>query len=152
MSLSEQWTLATGEEDGKKLIYRIRLAAPTFATKSSLPQLLVALWDFESVNEEQLPAPKEMERMTRLEDLLRAAIEEACQGFLAVIVTGKGLREWQWYVRDAKKTMEVLNKTLGSLEPFPVEFRFQEDPEWAIYGQFLDITSSDQGSVRPSWM
>ena len=147
MSLSEKWTLATGEEDGKKLIYRIRLAAPTLATESSFPQLLVALWEFESVNEERLPTPKDVEQMTRFENLLRAAIEEAHQGFLAVILTGNGLRDWQWYVRDPKRTMELLNKTLGSLEPFPVEFSFQEDPEWAIYRQFLDITDSGQDAV-----
>ena len=62
-------------------------------------------------------------------------------------VTGDGVREWQWYVRDPKSTMELVNRTLGELEPFPVEFTFQEDREWTVYGRFLELTGSAEGGL-----
>jgi hypothetical protein len=145
MPLSDQWSLATGEENGKMLICRIRLQAPGFATRSTFPRLLVVLWPFNSPN--GLPIPEDLERMTELEGLLQAPLEETRQGFLSVIVTGNGLREWQWYVRDAKSTMELVNRTLGELQPFPVQFSFQDDPDWAVYGRFLDLTGSVQGGL-----
>jgi hypothetical protein len=80
--------------------------------------------------------------MIELEDLLEAGLERVCQAFLSVIATGNGVREWQWYARDPKKLMEQVNKTLGHLEPFPVQFSFQDDPEWEAYSRFLDITGS----------
>jgi uncharacterized protein DUF695 len=147
MSLSDQWSLATGEENGKILIYRIRLQAPSFASAATFPHLLVVFWAFESPNEEGLPAPEDLELMTKLENLLQMALEQARQAFLSVIVTGDGIREWQWYVCDPKSTMELVNNALGNLESFPIRIDFQEDPQWAVYGTFLDLTGSVEGGL-----
>jgi hypothetical protein len=59
------------------------------------------------------------------------------QAFLTVVVTGNGVREWQWYARNADQVMELVNETLGGSEPFPVEFSFQDDPQWEGYSRFL---------------
>jgi hypothetical protein len=147
MSISDRWSVAVGEVDRKRMLYRVRLEAPGFASAANFPHLLLVSWIFASPNEEGLPAPKDLERMTELENLLQAAFETAGQGFLSAIVTGDELREWQWYVNDQKMTMELVNKTLGELEPFPVQFSFQDDPEWAIYGRFLDLTGSVEGGL-----
>jgi hypothetical protein len=80
--------------------------------------------------------------MAQLEDLLEEGLESVRQAFLTVVVTGNGVREWQWYARDAKKTMELVNETLGHLEPFPVRFSFQDDPDWTGYRSFLQIPTS----------
>ena len=77
--------------------------------------------------------------MVELEDLLEEGLESVTEAFLSVIVTGNGVREWQWYARDPKSVMELVNKTLGELDPFPVQFRFQDDPEWVGYTRFLKI-------------
>jgi hypothetical protein len=142
MSFSDQWSLATGEEDHRLLIYRIRLGAPEFASPGSCDHLVVVSWRFQSPNEKGLPASEDLERMTEFEDRLQAVFEDARQGFLSVIVTGNGLREWQWYVRDPKSTMELVNKILGGLEPFPVQFSFQDDSEWTVYRRFLAVTGA----------
>ncbi len=78
--------------------------------------------------------------MAELEDLLESGLESVRQAFLTVIVTGNGVREWQWYARDPEKTMEIVNETLGHLEPFPVQFAFQADPDWEGYQRFLEIS------------
>jgi len=80
--------------------------------------------------------------MSQLEDLLAPAFEGARQAFLTVIVTGNGVREWQWYARDPEAVMKLVNETLGKYEPFPVQFNFQDDAEWEGYSRFLDITVS----------
>jgi hypothetical protein len=35
--------------------------------------------------------------------------------------------------------MLLVNEALGEVEPFPVEFSFQDDPKWAGYSRFREI-------------
>jgi Family of unknown function (DUF695) len=143
MATDDTWTMATGDDNGKPLIFRIRNKAPSFARKESFPHLLAVCWQYESPNNQGMPSQETVERMSQLEDLLEAAFEGARQAFLTVIVTGNGIREWQWYARDPDAVMQLVNETLGEYEPFPVQFSFQDDPEWEGYSRFLDITDSE---------
>jgi hypothetical protein len=140
MDSENNWSVATAEDDGKPLIIRIRNQPPVFADKKALPQMLAVSWQYEPPNKQGMPSQEAAERMSQLEDLLGLAFEEAGQAFLTVVVTGNGVREWQWYVRDAEAIMAIVNEVLGEHEPFPVEFSFEMDPEWAAYSRFLEIT------------
>jgi hypothetical protein len=86
-----------------------------------------------------MPDQDVFERMGQLEDLLMPAFEGAEQAFLTVIATGNGVREWQWYARDPDAVMQLVNETLGEYEPFPIQFSFQDDPDWEGYSRFLEI-------------
>jgi hypothetical protein len=35
--------------------------------------------------------------------------------------------------------MKLVNETLGELEPFPVQFNLQDDPEWEGYTRLLEL-------------
>jgi hypothetical protein len=74
--------------------------------------------------------------MGELEDLLMPSFEGKQKAFLSVLVTGNGVREWQWYAREKDAVMKIVNKVLGPREPYPVEF--QDDPEWEAYSRFLE--------------
>ncbi|HZZ77233.1 MAG TPA: DUF695 domain-containing protein [Gemmataceae bacterium] len=137
MESSDSWSLATAEDDGRPLIFRIREKPPSFAEKEAFPKLLVVAWKYESASDQGMPAPDIVERMTLLEDLLVQAFEEAEQAFLFVIATGNRVREWQWYTRDPEETMSLVNETLGKYEMFPVQFSFHDDPDWGAYARFL---------------
>jgi hypothetical protein len=139
MSDEASWSVATAEDDGKPLLFRIRNQPPPFAHKDQFPHLLVVSWAYEPAGDHGMPSEDEYARMNELEDLL-AALEDAEQAFLTVIATGNGVREWQWYARAPERTMELVNESLGELEPFPVEFSIQDDPEWAGYERFLGIS------------
>ncbi len=139
MKADSRWKMATAEDEGRPLIFRIRNQAPSFATKAEFPHLLAVCWQYQSPNAQGMPSSDQAQRMVELEELLEAGLESVGQAFLTVIVTGNGVREWQWYARDPEKTMELVNKTLGDLDPFPVQFSFQDDPDWDGYNRFLEI-------------
>ncbi|CAN5441437.1 hypothetical protein BH11PLA2_BH11PLA2_24400 [soil metagenome] len=143
MKEDSRWTLAEGEDDGKTLIFRIRNKAPLFATKATYPNLLAVCWRYESPNDQGMPTQEDTDRMYELENLLEGGLEENGHAFLSVIVTGNGIREWQWYARDPNAIMEQFNKTLGELDPFPIQISFQDDPEWDGYAGFLAILSGE---------
>jgi hypothetical protein len=138
MASDDSWGVATGEDDGKPLIFRIRNQPPSFAKKKAFPHLLAVSWPYESPNEQGMPSEGVVARMSQLENLLEGAFEGARQAFLTVVVTGNGVREWQWYARNPEDVMTLVNETLGELEPFPVEFSFQDDPDWSAYARFLE--------------
>jgi hypothetical protein len=139
MAFDDTWSVATAEDDGKPLIFRIRNKPPSFASKEAFPHLLAVSWQYEPPNESGMPPEELANRMGQLEDLLDEAFEGACQAFLSVIATGNGVREWQWYARNPDDVMTLVNQTLGEFEPFPVEFSFQDDPDWIAYSRFLEI-------------
>jgi Family of unknown function (DUF695) len=140
MASGDTWSMATGEDNGKPLIFRIRNQPPSFARKDSFPHLLAVCWPYESPNDQGMPSQDVVGRMSQLEHLLEPAFEGARQAFLTVVVTGNGVREWQWYARDPEAVMKLVNETLGEYEPFPVQFSFQDDPEWEGYTRFLEVT------------
>jgi len=139
MSTDSTWFMATGEDQGMLLIYRIREAASTYAPKAAFPKLLAVTWEFDPSTNNGMPLPDALERMQQLEHLLEPVFSDARQAFLTVVVTGNGVREWQWYAKDPEAVMQLVNQTLGELDPFPVQFSFQDDPDWLGYSRFLEI-------------
>jgi Family of unknown function (DUF695) len=133
---ADSWKIAESTDNGKPLIFRIRNAPPPFARKEAFPLLLAVCWKYEPPNESGMPSRSDAKRMGELEDLLMPAFEGQKKAFLTVIVTGNGVREWQWYACDKDKVMKLVNETLGKKDPYPVEFVFQDDPEWQAYSRF----------------
>jgi hypothetical protein len=142
MPKDDTWKMATGEGDGKPMIFRVRSNAPSFArSKKSFSQLLGISWPYKSPNKNGMPSEKVVGQMTQLEDLLVSAFEGAAQAFLTIVVTGNGVREWQWYARDRDTVMKLLNETLSEYKPFPIQIGFEDDPSWQAYSRFREIIS-----------
>src|SRR5579872_4638821 len=139
MASDDTWSMATGDDDGTPLIFRVRNNPPAFATKDSFRHLLAVTWEYEPDNEQGMPSRDVIERMAQFEDLLTPAFEDVRQAFLTVVVTGNGAREWQWYARNDDQTMELVNEALGEYETFPVQFSFQDDPAWEGYSRFQEV-------------
>ena len=130
----------TAEDGAMPVILRIRNQPPPFAEQMSFPHLLAIAWSFDPELANGMPVPEEAGRMAELEDLLERGLEAAQEAFLTVAVTGNGVREWQWYARNPDDAMQLLNKTLGHLDPFPIEISVQDDPEWEGYNGFIRLT------------
>ena len=66
MATEETWCMATGEDDGKPLVFRIRNQAPAYASKAKFPHFIAVSWHYEPENESGMPSEQEFERMTQL--------------------------------------------------------------------------------------
>lgn len=143
MDTNDNWTVAQGEDDGKPILLRIRNPAPKFAKKSKFAQMLAIAWPYESPGDHGLPVEEDLAAMTELEELLVAAFEDTKQGFLSVVVTGNGIREWQFYSSDVETAGLVINESLADYDPFPIQISTEHDPEWEAYERFLDITGEE---------
>ncbi|HMP01632.1 MAG TPA: DUF695 domain-containing protein [Gemmatales bacterium] len=132
----DSWAAGTGEVDGKLLIFRFRVQPPADADQATFPHLMAVSWEYESPNDSGMPAEEVAERMVELEELLVEALENSWAAFLFVVTTCDGVRDWQWYAKDPDEVMRLVNVALGELEPFPIDFGFMDDPEWAEYARF----------------
>ncbi|MCA9156045.1 MAG: DUF695 domain-containing protein [Planctomycetales bacterium] len=131
---NDRWSVATAQDGDMPLIFRIRSLPDNFA-KSEYPTMLAISWRYGNANG-GMPLPDEKARMDLLEDLLMPALEPVNNAILTVIVTGNGVREWQWYTRSPDRTMELVNTALAGQTQFPVEFIIQDDPDWEAFSQF----------------
>ena len=77
MSTDSTWFMATGEDEGRPLIYRIREAAPAYATKATFVKLLAVTWQFDPSINNGMPLPDTVERMQQLENLLEPVFSNA---------------------------------------------------------------------------
>jgi Family of unknown function (DUF695) len=135
----DAWSVATAMDGEMPLIIRFRSQPPAGINKTNYQDMIAITWQYEADEESSgMPGEAEKERMDELEDLLMPALESAKVAFLTVIVTGNGVREWQWYSRSAEALIDTMNKCLGSLPAFPISISAQKDPDWATYQQFLD--------------
>lgn len=129
----DAWAVATGHDGGKPLIFRFREVVPPDISKPEFPNLLAISWQYDPDINNGMPTPKDNERMVLLEDLLEKALEGKKQSILTAVVTGNGVKEWQWYSRDAKTSMQIINEALSGHSEFPIQISTEHDPEWSAY-------------------
>ena len=134
------WSIATGEDGGHTLIFRIRNSPPEFANQVKFPHLLAISWPLNAGENNGMPSLRETDRMAELEDLLEDGIESPGAAFLTASLTGNNVREWQWYALAPGLIMELINKTLGHLDSFPIQISFRDDPDWEGWHGPLGIT------------
>ena len=116
------------------VIFRIR-TLPAKLNRADFARLIAVSWRYE-VHDSGMRSPEERDRMDLFEDLLTPVLETPENAILTVVVTGNGVREWQWYSRSDVETMELVNSALAGQDPFPVEFVVQDDPNWEAYTRF----------------
>lgn len=136
--VDDPWSVATGEDEGRPLIFRLRTKPPAWHDRDDYPHLVAISWNFADDDEasdavDGLPDAETVERMEVLEDRLVEFLEESQAACLTAVVTGNGVREWQWYARSPHGMMQILNEALCGLPQFPIEISAEEDPEWDGY-------------------
>lgn len=139
--VDDPWSVATGEDEGKPLIFRLRTRPPAWPERDAYPHLVAISWNFEDEGEgaDGLPDPETVEGMELLEDRLVEFLEESEAACLTAVVTGNGVREWQWYARSPHGMMQILNEALAGLPQFPIEISAEKDPDWDGYRRLRRI-------------
>ena len=130
----DRWCVATGADGEMPLIFRIRKVSPEIKRKA-FPQLLAISWEY-NPEEGGMPSSDAKKRMDLLEELLERALEDSGNAMLTVVVTGNGIREWQWYSKSVDKTMSHINSALAGHEVFPIQISNDDDLFWDAYSQF----------------
>ena len=132
----DTWFTATGEEDGKPLIFRSRIIATSEITESDYPNLITVYWYFETDDESGMPDEETNDGQIDFEDALETLDSEELS-FLMLVVTGNGRKEWHWYASDVDAWMKKLNEQLANHPEYPIEIENSYEPDWSLYRNFI---------------
>ena len=128
----DEWSIATGTENGFPLIVRFRSTVPQGVQPEKYPELVTISWKY-NPRANGMPESEDNAKLEELEDLLDKCVESKRQGFMMMAVTCNGTREWQWYSRDQNEFKELLNAAVLGKPPFPIQISCAQDKDWAAY-------------------
>jgi Family of unknown function (DUF695) len=130
----DTWFTATGDEEGKPLIFRSRVKSSV--QEANYPNLVTVYWDYETTNESGMPDEEINEFHISFEDTLQPLDSEALS-HLMLVVTGNGRKEWYWYASDVIVWMERFNELLTRHPEYPIEIENTFEPDWSFYHNFI---------------
>ena len=135
-SAEDLYFTATGEEEGKPLIFRSLQSVPEGSVESDYPYLISVYWPYTPANEGGMPDAETNEDQIVFEDALEN-LDKSGVSHLMLVVTGNGRKEWHWYVKDIEDWMQRLNDSLAGKPVFPIEIENSKQPDWSLYHNFV---------------
>jgi hypothetical protein len=129
----EIYFTATGQEDGKPLIFRSITSAPKKINKGEFPSLIAISWLYEP-NEQGMPDAAINEAQIEFEDALMP-LDTNHTGRQMLVVTGNGRKVWYWYVRDAAGWNLQARSLIGQMA-YPISVTSTNDDDWSFYERF----------------
>lgn len=127
---------ATGEQEGKPVIYRSMQNVPYGEKESDFPILINIYWPFEKDENNGMPDRSTNEKQIAFEDAI-ASLDVNGMSHLMLVVTGNGRKEWIWYVKNSNEWVGKLNELLAGHEVYPIQIEIEKDPEWSTYHNFV---------------
>jgi len=127
---------ATGEEDGKPLIFRSIQSVPDGVKETEYPFLVSVYWPYTSENDGGMPDAATNEAQVDFEDALEN-LDGPGISHLMLVVTGNGRKEWHWYVKNVEDWMQQLNSALAGKPVFPIQIENSHQPAWSLYHGFI---------------
>lgn len=133
----DTWLTATGEGDGKPLVFRSRIKEFSGTNESDYPYLITIYWYYETDEESGVPNEETNKAQIDFEDALESLVDSDAFSFLMLVVTGNGRKEWHWYASDVDVWMDKINELLANQPEYPIEIENSYEPDWALYHNFI---------------
>jgi hypothetical protein len=144
MAITDTWTVAEFDIDGKLLVIRIRTHLHSLVGHPQLPHRLRIIWEYQSGNEAGLPNSDDLEAMHCCEEDLFSILERDNHGVLTHTLMGDGLRQWVFYCSDLDEVAQRINETLPANPPYPLDFENEADVAWIEYLETLQAVETSQ--------
>jgi hypothetical protein len=131
------WATATGKEAYLPTIYRYRKNLPHAADSANFPFALRVTWPYDASVRNGMPPSDENDLHIGFEDAIDP-LGNGEFGFLMLVFTGNGRKEWLYYVRDPEQWTSMLSTCLADHQPYPLEIEHWLDREWATWQDFAE--------------
>ena len=128
----DQWVLAQALENDKLMIFRFRDNVPDGVEIKDYPYLISILWEYETDNPNGMPSSDIYEKQIALDDALDV-IDNKGAGMLMVSITGKGRKEWIWYINDPEVWIQKFHNCLVGHPVYPLQLEQSLDASWEAW-------------------
>lgn len=141
------WATASGQQDGLPVIYRYRQNRPNAADYRDYPHALRVRWSYDRQRRSGLP-PADVNDAQRDFEAAIEPLGDCAAGYLMLVLTGNGRKEWIYYIRDLDAWLDQFNACLEDHEPYPIVLDDWPDPDWSTWQRFTDSVLASQGPGR----
>jgi hypothetical protein len=131
------WSVGQTQWDGKPMFLRLQKRARRFAGHPELPFRLGVAVPLHAPNEHGLPVGEEFTALNSIEDALCDSLQPTHSGFLVMVITTNGMREFVFYVKDQEKATGAVEAARLIAAGHEVQYYVEKDADWALYRQFL---------------
>jgi hypothetical protein len=132
----ENWDVRQGEYEGRPVIARINRMAAKYVGHPELPVRLGVTVAFHSPNEHGFCNKEEGEQVGVIEDQLIEALAAEKIGYLVLVITTNGNREFVFYVRDGGKALAAASQVAAKSASHRIQSGTLDDPEWSYFARF----------------
>jgi len=126
------WVVAERHTDAYPYLVRFRQFSEDFP-RSTYPKRLNIFWSVQEADDIGLATKQELARLHVFEDRLVEAVEHDKSSVLAAVVTGRGEREFVFFVRNPQEFIGRLSAMPQEAERYPIEIHLNEDPDWLYF-------------------
>jgi len=138
--LNTDWAIAEGHTGEYPYQVRFRKLPRTFDCSGHTKRLNV-FWSMASSSNKGMATTDELGRLHVFEERLVNAVEYDGSAILAAVLTGRGEREFVYYVHDAQDFVARLSNMPHEAERYPIELHAADDPEWEYYKSIIPPTA-----------
>lgn len=125
------WAIARGHTEAYPFQLRFR-SFPTTFPRAAFPVRLNIFWKMNSPHPSGLASPVDIDCMQTFEDRLVSATEPHA-AVLAMVMTGRGEREFVFFAQSAKEFMHQLGGMPQESTRYPIEIHAADDPGWSYF-------------------
>jgi hypothetical protein len=118
------------------MVLRINSDAAKYAGHPELPIRLGVTVAFNAPNDHGFCTPEEGEQLNQIEDQLISRLQANHTGFLVLVVTYGGKREFIFYVRDQQQVSTAVEAVQDTTASHKLLYGLETDPNWSYYLQF----------------
>jgi Family of unknown function (DUF695) len=130
------WAIAEGNTATYPFQLRFR-RIPSEFMRSPYPVRLNVFWTMKDPTTDGLASPEDIHLMHLFEDRIVHATEPDSVAILTMVLTGRGEREFVFYVRSRNEFLQCLTQMPQDDSRYPVAIHAADDPEWAYYDNEL---------------
>lgn len=133
------WTTPTEAENGKTIIVTARDYLDDIISKGKFIYRVTVKWIYDSLPS-GMPTDESSIILEKVTDALINEFRRDKIAYLTGIYTGDGERDWIFYTQNLNIFSRVFNRALENIEPLPLQFEADEDPEWEEYREMRNIS------------
>jgi len=146
----EQWFVFEVKNDDLAVVHRLRADKPLNKDIKKFDQLIIISWKYEA-NEVGFPFKEDQEEINEFEQAIDELTCDKDLSYLMLVKTGKGLREWVFYVKDVGNFVQQFNKLLLGRKAFPIEVTRYVDKNWDCWQENGMGLAMDKPTEEKFW-
>lgn len=132
------WFVATAQENGNEVVYRIRGELPSPNVVAGYPLLATVEWPY-GARANGMPEPNVAREQYEFEDAIESEVESSGVCIQAFTRTGNGRRQWTYYVSDKHDFVRKLEEIRSRSPDLQLSVNFDADPTW---GTLTDLQNA----------